>query len=223
MGHRDLVNPSKDWNPCFALCTYKVVKYSVQGCCESSCGPRCDRYHFGPLYDLPTLKNAFVEARDKWDNCEACADIGDSLRSLKLPSSINKIVCFGLGNDIAMASFEKTSQHPAALTIKHILEDICKHEVKLMTEDPAYTYDTEAVLEDHDFIFIDGCGVGGFLEVDENTVVFCVNVGARVKEVLADLVRPAVIITQPYVAEDMDWDIPGVWNAELPDEEGIVM
>ncbi|KAF2969589.1 hypothetical protein GQX73_g3962 [Xylaria multiplex] len=157
-----------------------------------------------------------------------------------LPPTINKVVCFGLDNDIignpmldggrwnvrekregdgsaaeqddkwGASAFETNSQHLAAVSIKEYIELKYKTEIRLMAQNSAYTQDTMAILRRQGFEILGTSQIQGFLEVDENTVVISLSPNTCVKEILADLARPAVFITLPYHRQDlasykMDW------------------
>jgi hypothetical protein len=163
----------------------------------------------------------FEEQKDKWDQCDVRNRVAGLLCKLPIPSNITKMVCFGLGNNIVSENVEETSQHPAALMIRDILECHTGNGIRLFAQDPAYSVDTKEILEQFGFNIVDGAGSKAFQEVDETTVVFCVNVGFRVKEILADLTRPAMIITQPFQSTDLDWDVRDTWVAEDGPARGV--
>ncbi|RWA11615.1 hypothetical protein EKO27_g3520 [Xylaria grammica] len=126
------------------------------------------------------------------------------LSNYELPPTIDKIVCFGLGNDI-VSNFEASSQHPAALNIRRLLKAKLGHDIRLLTQDPAYTSDTITVLEEHGFEVVGAEGIQGFLEVDQNTFVLSIYTSTCVKQIIADIARPAVFITAPFHESDLDW------------------
>ncbi|KAI0538791.1 hypothetical protein GGR58DRAFT_500765 [Xylaria digitata] len=197
-------------------------------------------YLLPPLHNIRALNRKYKITKEKWARCEARYLVVNVLSRFVLPSTINKIVCFGLDNDIIgnpslsggwwmprekredevrqlnednkweSSAFETNSQHLAAVSIKEYLETNLEKKVRLLTQNPAYTQDTMAIIRRQGFEIMGTSQIQGFLEVDENTVVISINPNTCVKEILADLARPAAFITAPYHEQDllcykMDW------------------
>ncbi|KAI0414370.1 hypothetical protein F5X98DRAFT_390003 [Xylaria grammica] len=157
-----------------------------------------------PVHQVPWLREKFDKALERWRSYEGWRTIQVLLSNYELPPTIDKIVCFGLGNDI-VSNFEASSQHPAALSIRRFLKAKLGHDIRLLTQDPAYTSDTITVLEEHGFEVVGAEGIQGFVEVDENTFVLSIYTSTCVKQILADIARPAVFITAPFHENDLDW------------------
>ncbi|KAI1502181.1 hypothetical protein F5X99DRAFT_408361 [Biscogniauxia marginata] len=153
-------------------------------------------HHTRSQLSVRELHEGFVVANSRWRESEYGKYFEEALRSFEIPSTVNKVVCFALGYRIASADFEFTSRHPAALSIK------------------PYSPSIEEVLEEHGFEVLGVEGVRGFLEVDENTVVFAVNAGTCVREIIADLARPAIIISHSFDGSNLSWDVPDQWILE---------
>ncbi|TRX93470.1 hypothetical protein FHL15_005745 [Xylaria flabelliformis] len=157
-----------------------------------------------PQYGIDELDREFRIASKAWVKHDARHKLAAALFGLELPPNINKVICFGLGNHLTK-EFEYWTQHPAAITIKNVLKIKFGWKVRLLTHFPEYTSDTKAVLEKHGFEVIGRNGIDGFLEVDENSLVFCKPSDIPVRQILADLARPAVIITRPFREADLNW------------------
>ncbi|KAI0402525.1 hypothetical protein F4802DRAFT_349761 [Xylaria palmicola] len=134
----------------------------------------------------------------------------NALKRQNLPPTINKMVCFGVGAGVDSRSADWT-EHEGAATIHMTIQGQLPRPVRLLshyindTEPPP---DTLTFLEKMGFETVGRDGVGGFLEVDRNTVVFSVNPHQPVKQVLAELTRPAVIITHTFRRSDLEWSPP---------------
>ncbi|KAI0543462.1 hypothetical protein F4679DRAFT_592846 [Xylaria curta] len=157
-----------------------------------------------PQYGIDELNLAFKTALKAWSKHKARHKLAATLLGLELPSNINKVVCFGLGNHLTK-EFEYWTQHPAATTIMNVLKMKFGWKVKLLTHFPEYTSDTKAVLEKRGFEVIGKNGIDGFLEVDENSLVFCKPSDIPVRQIIAELARPAVIVARPFREADLDW------------------
>ncbi|KAI1737962.1 hypothetical protein F4680DRAFT_467741 [Xylaria scruposa] len=157
-----------------------------------------------PQYGIDELNSSFKTALKDWSKHDARHKLAAALLGLELPPCINKIVCFGLGNHLTK-EFEYWTQHPAAISIRNALKMKFGWKLRLLTHFPEYTSDTKAVLEEHGFEVIGKNGIDGFLEVDEKSLVFCKPSDIPVRQILAELARPAVIITRPFREADLNW------------------
>ncbi|KAH7248383.1 hypothetical protein B0J15DRAFT_527559 [Fusarium solani] len=159
----------------------------------------------------------FETKRQLWNRSITCESFKSRLRKLLAARKVTKIVCFGLG-DMARRPPEVTIlpnqaakqldleshgadvhaemiQHAAALTMA---EEIYRHDgkaIRLLAQDPQYTDDTKEFLREKGFEIVGNFGAGGFAEVDDESIVFSAWVAAPVKQIVADLARPAAFIT----------------------------
>ncbi|KAK2048207.1 hypothetical protein LZ31DRAFT_591802 [Colletotrichum somersetense] len=156
---------------------------------------------------------AFEKHRDTWWGSPEFLHFQHILTCTSMPDGINKVICFGLG-DLSLDSGDDHHhkcrghsearchiQHAVALFVAQILEKRFGREIPVYCQDPEYTQASiellhcamvEEVLNDPQ----------GFLDVDENTVVISIDPSIPVKQIITDLARPAIII----------------WNDQLPDE-----
>ena len=73
-------------------------------------------------------------------------------------------------------------------------------EIRCYAQDPIYTSIDKQVLRDVGITVVDN--PKGFLEVDEASVVFCSYPNIPIRQVVADIARPALIIWNGVVQED---------------------
>ncbi|KAI1429193.1 hypothetical protein F5Y12DRAFT_798523 [Xylaria sp. FL1777] len=195
-GWRYLLHPTTHPGLNFQFCTLGIEQVDT----------RIKRFgYLLPQHDPNELHRLFHLEKTHWARCEARQNIEKLLSNYELPPTINKLVCFGLGNDL-IGKYDFGPQHPAALTLREYLVNRLGHPVRLLTQDPEYTSDTTTVLTREGFEVVGMNGMDGFLEVDENSVVLSIFVDTHVKEILADFTRPAVIIDIPFEPQDLDWD-----------------
>lgn len=90
---------------------------------------------------------------------------------------------------------ESWLQHAMALTMAEVIRHDTGSSVQLKAQDPGYREQTNEILSESGFEIVGKCGAGGFAEVDENTLVFSAFAGTAISEVLADIARPALVIT----------------------------
>jgi len=82
-----------------------------------------------------------------------------------------------------------------ALTIAQL----CSNEtVPLLAQDPDYTDVAEETLTKKGFEIVGPHGVGGFAEIDEESIVMLAFAAAPVKQIIADLARPVLIISTGF-------------------------
>ncbi|KAH8885225.1 hypothetical protein GQ53DRAFT_751505 [Thozetella sp. PMI_491] len=143
-------------------------------------------------------------------------DIG-GFRSIR----VTKILCFGLGamgrkppywwtvdnnsrpeqeREPETSVMESSSLHHAiALTVAAIARAYTSNnskEVRLLTQDPRYPDETCTMLQEYGFEVVGQGGAAGFAELDDECIVFSPYASAPVNQIIADLARPAVIITE---------------------------
>ncbi|KAI0843564.1 hypothetical protein F5Y06DRAFT_291479 [Hypoxylon sp. FL0890] len=157
----------------------------------------------------------FAQTIKSWNPSRTCASFGERIVSLLGTKKVTKIVCFGLGDITRKApewwkarhsprshEFEariiesRMIQHLIALTIADVLHarGESRDAVRLLAQDPDYTDETKEILRAAGFEIVGQFGAGGFAEVDDESVVFSAFVAAPVKQIIADIARPALII-----------------------------
>jgi hypothetical protein len=89
------------------------------------------------------------------------------------------------------------THHAIALTIANMVRSCAKAGdagVRLLTQDPKYSNETKDMLVEIGFEVVGDYGAGGFAELDDESIVFSAFANAPVKQIIADLARPAAII-----------------------------
>lgn len=156
---------------------------------------------------------AFEETLAVWNNSSSCTLLKSQLEKLVKERTVTKVVCFGLGDiccrppewwmrgssldkKTAEASFVHNSmmQHSMALT----MAEACGHDTQLLAQDPGYTENAKDILKGKGFSIVGQFGAGGFAELDDNSVVFSVFVEAPLKQIIADIARPQMVITTGF-------------------------
>lgn len=86
-------------------------------------------------------------------------------------------------------------QHSIAQTIADTCGKIGGEKVQLLAQDPDYSEQAKEVLALSGFSIVGQFGAGGFAEIDDNTVVFSAYVKAPLKQIIADIARPVLVIS----------------------------
>lgn len=161
----------------------------------------------------------FAENRRRWEESSSCDVLVTWLNSHLSTRKVTKVVCFGLGdicreppewfkrqelqNDAELSNADLMCefvrpcmvQHAIARTIADMCGNIAGGKVQLLAQDPDYSEQTKEVLELYGFSIVGQFGAGGFAEIDDNTAVFSAFVEAPLKQIIADIARPILVIS----------------------------
>jgi hypothetical protein len=124
-------------------------------------------------------------------------------------SSIDNIVCFGLGPLCGIDGHETTrslTQRAAAMTMAEELSRLRSSSISCYAQDPAYTDIDKQVLRSIGIMPIND--PKGFLRVDRNTFVFSVSPNVPVKQIVSDSQWPQAMLwdtVQPERDEKIEW------------------
>jgi hypothetical protein len=170
------------------------------------------------------LKAAWDEARRNWTQSAVCSELTAILGSTCIPKTTRNITCFGLGSlegssdhsslDVlatcdGLPRRSAMTQHAAALTMAAVLgERLGTEPLPILAQDPAYSLVAKRLLMDVGIAVVGGRGSLAFTHVDERTVVFSCNPNIPVKQVVADIARPAAMIwnqVAPAAEEKSQW------------------
>ncbi|CAI7613289.1 unnamed protein product, partial [Penicillium viridicatum] len=70
--------------------------------------------------------------------------------------------------------------------------------VPLLAQEPDYTELAEKILTKKEFKIVGPHGAGGFAEIDEESIVISAFAAAPIKQIIADLARPMLIISTGF-------------------------
>ncbi|KAI1099979.1 hypothetical protein F4804DRAFT_63576 [Jackrogersella minutella] len=160
--------------------------------------------------EYSNLEVQFEKAIRQWIHSQTFHWLKQSLSKWKGPRKIKKLVCFGLGNlaprsrsdcrtlydpeETLQSQKDYLTQHAAALTIAEVFRSTTADDVEVFAQDPSYSQTSKAFLEDTGVIVVGEHGAGGFNEIDDDSAVFFRYPTAPVKQIIADIARPAIII-----------------------------
>ncbi|KAI1659336.1 hypothetical protein F4813DRAFT_395217 [Daldinia decipiens] len=145
------------------------------------------------------------------------------IRKLLHGHKVTKIICFGLG-DISLRAPEwwreqrgpnwqqveatvmesRIAQYSAVLTIATEIISSTGDGVRILTQDPDYAEETKETLRELGFEVVGQFGAGGFAEVDDETIVFTAFASAPIRQIIADIARPTLIIA---VGDDKTFNV----------------
>ncbi|KIE03590.1 hypothetical protein MAJ_00121, partial [Metarhizium majus ARSEF 297] len=155
-----------------------------------------------PYISQDDARCAFDQFFDLWEQGKDWADLKERIRPhlSTLPMTIDKIIGFGLGVLTMEASCNDddgwvkrcSEQHALMLTLAKMLQEHTGNSVKCFAQDPAYSNTCKDILGKRDVDIVHGDT--GFLLVDENSIVLSISPNVPVRQVIADLTRPAMMV-----------------------------
>ncbi|CAH0047812.1 unnamed protein product [Clonostachys solani] len=200
-----------------------------------------ESYSSENISEYSSLKDIWDETWGNWTKSKVCKELGDTIAGMpNVATTIDKVVCFGLGS---FSNFRRSDdgeeetdgdadgmplrramvQHAAALTMAtEFGKRVGKGPLKIFTQDPAYTDTEKQVLRDLGIEVVGGSGSLGFTYVDSDTLVFSIAPNIPVRQIVADIARPAAMVwctvqsdgvgTPKWRAENFD----GKWYSVAP-------
>lgn len=161
------------------------------------------------------MRRAFDKNFDLWEQSELWAGIKAQMQPhlSTLPKTVDKIIGFGLGEFTQPSSVicgyngkdRSSAQHSLMIMAAKFVEEHTGNSIKCYAQDPAYFDTCKMVLTDRAVEVVEA--ERGFLLVDENTIVVSISPNVPVRQIVADLGRPAMMmwnqISEPEVREWM--------------------
>jgi hypothetical protein len=153
---------------------------------------------------LPThesLTEYFQEQIQAWKETDMCKRVVQILNQSAVGHDINKIVAVALSGLSRDDRNRSAFQHALVLTMQEWLQTQQKT-FSCYAQDPGYNCVDKAVLSEHGIEVIDD--PRAWLEVDERSILFSCAPNVPVKEIVADIARPAVVIWERVGYDDHD-------------------
>jgi hypothetical protein len=153
---------------------------------------------------MKSLSESFEQNRTLWEESEVCTSLIAHLDSCQIPR-ISSIICFGLGapsTEHSALAKHSHLQHALIVTLRQWLgkRDPGAH-VTVLCQDPVYCdLDKELIKNLNMSVMSDPTA---FLKIDEESLVYTVSPNICVRQITADMRRPAAMI----------------WNTVMPTTE----
>lgn len=153
------------------------------------------------------VQAAFDDGIRRWEGSPECRRLRDLLDAA-LPPKVGKIVAFACSTMTAKFVQARTvSQHALALTVLDMLQSRRRDErqpveIRCFAQDPFYTDTDEDILRRAGVTVVQD--PRGFLEVDDQSVVLSFSPDAPIRQIIADIARPAVLIWDRVEGEAKD-------------------
>ena len=153
----------------------------------------------GPTDDTADLsvsevRRRFNVSKGGWEASEQCAQLRDVINSLTIPSKLSKIVGFALSYMYISPGVSRQSmvQHSLLLSLREWLSRGDPEKLPCYVQDPMYSDHDKSILQSEGVAVVDD--PMGFLEMDDENVVVSIYPNVFVKEIVADICRPVLII-----------------------------
>lgn len=150
--------------------------------------------------DADFVTQMFNGKVQEWKASTACEKLKSILSLAAKDHKIDKVIGFALGDfatdlgpDSLHIRHQSASQHAILLTLEEWLQERDRKEnVPCYVQDPVYNSIDQEILGNVGIEVIDD--PRGWLEIDEQSMMITVAPNVPVKEIIADIARPAVII-----------------------------
>ncbi|ORY60059.1 uncharacterized protein BCR38DRAFT_488248 [Pseudomassariella vexata] len=224
MNWQDWSQKPQDGKP---LISFRLYQELVYNCAAPGNSGRCAVYLDSFTKQVPKMPSGVLaaqyhEVKKAWNISMVCLELRDLLEKLRIPGGkdgkkgISKLICFGLGtmeedfvDKLDPKPWRSMTQHAALMTIVDLLEERQGHRIPIVAQDPWYTEDTRDILECDNVDVAEGYGSLAFTQIDSQTLVYSVNPSVPVKQIIADIARPAIMICnriKPRSEEKTEWE-----------------
>lgn len=186
--YQDMYEPVPQFYvPELALCSITVSHYMYD------IDPTTEKPVSAPVAPYESVEAFLSKARKDWEKHAKFEELRTVLTD-NLKAKVKKVVGFNLGwiarNLQSAFARNNTLQHALLLSLREIFES--PKEVLCYSQDALYTSMDQAVLANAGIRAVDN--PYGLLEVDNETVLYSPAARIPVKQIIAEIARPAVII-----------------------------
>lgn len=167
-------------------------------------------YH-DALRDSQVVRESFRTTRESWEISQMSKDLASTLESIPKTLDIDKMLGFSCSSMSIDRNFSRSEfQHALVLTVRDWLKVRNRSgRVPCYVQDPVYTSTDKSILNESSVTVLDD--PQGLLEIDDSSVVFSCSSNIPIKEIVADIARPAMLI----------WEHVGEEDEESSDEYGV--
>ncbi|KAI1104936.1 hypothetical protein F4804DRAFT_351466 [Jackrogersella minutella] len=154
----------------------------------------------------------------EWEASEQCRNLIKTLESTIVPN-ITKIISFGPGSIAGVQPATRRRQqkeHALILTVRRVLEERIGFGVSIpiYAQEIRYTDVCKKVLRELGIQPIDCFGLRGFTMIDDETLVMSHNLPIPIRQIVADIARPAAMYWKPEVPEADYSKPPDMYDAD---------
>ncbi|GAB1312677.1 hypothetical protein MFIFM68171_02887 [Madurella fahalii] len=204
------------FSPYLAYCSIRLTYPLTMR--RISTGEVLTSWSSNPLDVVQSALDATIRA---WEESEDCRRLRSSLETALLPR-ITKIVAFACSTMAALGDRQPPMyQHALILTLRDILErrqGADQPQIACFAQDPVYTEADREVLARLDIKVLED--PRAFLEVDDDTLVISVAPNIPVRQIIADIARPAIMIWDRVESEA---ESAATWGPQDPGRRRVAL
>lgn len=148
--------------------------------------------------DVEAGLESFKGILEEWEGGDTWRGIKSTLLTLDLRCKIPKVIGMACGRFTATKGYKgckrSAVQHALLVLLKRALQEsnLGTEEVTCYAQDPVYSPTDQAVMKESGIKVVDD--PEGFLQMDDSSLVFCCSPNICVKQIMADMARPAIVI-----------------------------
>ncbi|KAJ2974237.1 hypothetical protein NUW58_g8724 [Xylaria curta] len=151
----------------------------------------------GPNRTEEETREKFASVIREFEASDEAAAIAALVKTNLKGCTVNKVIVFGLGT-IGYIRHKRHDhsfyEHAAARVVARAAQEVSSSQVEpILAQDPFYTTVCKKVLAEFSIETIDGFGAKGFCLIDDNTIVIGHHPSFPLREIIADMGRPALI------------------------------
>ncbi|KAI1365213.1 hypothetical protein F5Y08DRAFT_328197 [Xylaria arbuscula] len=145
--------------------------------------------------------NMYQTIVQQWKTSQHFEQVQDVLASVEIPFAVTKVIGFGLGFLVAKSRvFERCVLQHALVSV---LGQRFSVSSSVYVQDPVYTQRDRNILHSAGLTVLED--PQGLLELDEYSILLAISPGIPIKDIVADICRPSIII----------------WDSPFPDIRGL--
>ncbi|KAK3331383.1 hypothetical protein B0H66DRAFT_96495 [Apodospora peruviana] len=174
-----------------------------------------------PATSVEYLNEGFHFVKTKWEASGYYGRLRRTLASINPPPVLTKVIGLACGPLCSVARAELDhrgiSQHLLLLTLREAFSNDGR-QIECYSQDPIYNENEKQILESLGIRVLED--PMGFVEVDEGSVVVSISPNVPVKQIIADIARPAMIIWYPRLVK-LDPSMETGWTYTDPDSARV--
>jgi hypothetical protein len=136
----------------------------------------------------------FIKHQRMWEENDSCKRLLSAVNSIPSSTTVGKIIAFACGSleyDSVLPFPRVSFMHALALTLRNAFQQNNLENVACYAQDPIYNEIDKLILGEFGIKVLDP---DGFVTTDDLSVVLSFAPEAPIKQIIADLAKPAVII-----------------------------
>ncbi|KAE8372326.1 hypothetical protein BDV26DRAFT_286050 [Aspergillus bertholletiae] len=148
---------------------------------------------------VDTIQDSLTSSIQIWERSQSFKLLQTIIESRKNLPPVTKIVCLAFGTILPRSidhwDHKSEFKYALALSLRDVMNKRQRDttgEIKCYAQDPAYTEIDKSILENYGITILED--PAAFAQIDESTIVLTFAPGVPVRQLVADIARPAMMI-----------------------------